>query len=93
MNNAPGEGSIAQPVGQQSGALPLYYGCLHTLGERVAVAQKGGELVCVCVSGCNCVCACVCGWSPNTIDSLPQYCVTEKHSINVSISSIHQVQI
>ena len=27
MNHAPGAGSIARPVGQQSSALPLYHGC------------------------------------------------------------------
>ena len=27
MNHAPGAGSIAQPVDQQSSALPLYHGC------------------------------------------------------------------
>ena len=27
INHAPGAGSLAQPVGPQSSALPLYHGC------------------------------------------------------------------
>ena len=27
INHTPGAGSIARPVNQQSGALPLYHGC------------------------------------------------------------------
>ena len=33
MNHAPGVGSIARPVDQQSSALPLYHGCPQWLGE------------------------------------------------------------
>ena len=37
MNHAPGAGSIARPVGQQSRALPLYHGCLPMYKTSVKV--------------------------------------------------------
>ena len=40
MNHAPGAGSIARPVDQQSSALPLYYGQpLHPNEEHITYIQ------------------------------------------------------
>ena len=39
MNNARGAGSLAQPVDQQSRALPLYHGCPHCSKRETSLYQ------------------------------------------------------
>ena len=56
MNHAPGAESIAQPVGQQSRALPLYHGCLQFMVSGTLLGKLDHLLVPVPMDLCRIWC-------------------------------------